>query len=164
MDMTNPTWTYQGRIFNNINDFPEDTYGFIYEVTHKPTGQKYIGKKVLRFERNKRLGKRALEALREERKAQGIGGRLPLKQLVVTESDWKEYYGSHPTIIKLVKESKDLRQDFERRILEFVSNKKLLTYYECKHLFINDVLETHNHQFINDNILGKFYRKDFNND
>jgi hypothetical protein len=164
MDMTNPTWTYQGRIFNNINDFPEDTYGFIYEVTHKPTGQKYIGKKVLRFERNKRLGKRALEALREERKAQGIGGRLPLKQKVVTESDWKDYYGSHPTIIKLVKESKDLRQDFERRILEFVSNKKLLTYYECKHLFINDVLETHNHQFINDNILGKFYRKDFNND
>jgi serine/threonine protein kinase len=164
MDMTQPTWTYQGRIFNNINDFPEDTYGFIYEVTHKPTGQKYIGKKVLRFERNKRLGKRALEALREERKAQGIGGRLPLKQLVVTESDWKEYYGSHPTIIKHVKESNDLRQDFERRILEFVSNKKLLTYYECKHLFINDVLETHNHQFINDNILGKFYRKDFNND
>jgi hypothetical protein len=164
MDMTNPTWTYQGRIFNNINDFPEDTYGFIYEVTHKPTGQKYIGKKVLRFERNKRLGKRALEALREERKAQGIGGRLPIKQLIITESDWKDYYGSHPTIIKLVKETKDLREDFERRILEFVSNKKLLTYYECKHLFINDVLETHNHQFINDNILGKFYRKDFNND
>ena len=162
--MTNPTWTYQGRIFNNINDFPEDTYGFIYEVTHKPTGQKYIGKKVLRFERNKRLGKRALEALREERKAQGIGGRLPIKQLIITESDWKDYYGSHPTIIKLVKETKDLREDFERKILEFVSNKKLLTYYECKHLFINDVLETHNHQFINDNILGKFYRKDFNND
>ena len=104
--MTNPTWTYQGRIFNNITDFPEDTYGFIYEVLHKPTGQKYIGKKVLRFERNKRLGKRALEALREERKAQGIGGRVPLKQKVITESDWKDYYGSHPTIKKLVGESK----------------------------------------------------------
>jgi len=164
MDMTNPTWTFQGRIFNNINDFPEDTYGFIYEVHHKPTGQKYIGKKVLRFERNKRLGKRALEALREERKAQGIGGRVPLKQLVITESDWKDYYGSHPIIKKLVSESKDLREDFERRILDFVPNKKLLTYYECKHLFINDVLETRSHQFINDNILGKFYRKDFTND
>jgi len=164
MDMTQPTWTYQGRIFNDISDFPQDTYGFIYEVFHKPTGQKYIGKKVLFFERNKRLGKKALEELRLERKAQGIGGRVPLKQKVITESDWKDYYGSHPTIIKMVKESKSLREDFERKILDLVPNKKLLTYYECKHLFINDVLETHSHQFINDNILGKFYRKDFNND
>ena len=164
MDMTNPLWTFQGRIFNDISDFPKDTYGFIYEVFHKPTGQKYIGKKVLRFERNKRLGKRALEELRLERKAQGIGGRVPLKQKVITESDWKDYYGSHPTIKKLVNESKDLREDFERRILDLVPNKKLLTYYECKHLFINDVLETYSHQYINDNILGKFYRKDFNND
>ena len=162
MDMTLPSWTYQGRIFNDLSDFPKDTYGFIYEVLHKPSGLKYIGKKVLRFERNKRLGKRALEALREERKAKGIGGRTPLKQKVVTESDWKDYYGSHPKIKQLVKDSKDLRKDFERRILDFVPNKKLLTYYECKHLFINDVLETHSHQFINDNILGKFYRKDFN--
>ena len=162
--MTNPSWTYQGRIFNDISDFPQDTYGFIYEVFHKPTGQKYIGKKVLYFERNKRLGKRALEELRLERKAKGIGGRVPLKQKVITESDWKDYYGSHLTIKKLVKESKDLRLDFERKILDFVPNKKLLTYYECKHLFINDVLETYSHQYINDNILGKFYRKDFTND
>ena len=91
MDMTNPSWTFQGRIFNDISDFPKDTYGFIYLVNHKPTGQKYIGKKVLYFERNKRLGKRALEALREERKAKGIGGRVPIKQKVITESDWKDY-------------------------------------------------------------------------
>ena len=162
--MTYPSWTFQGRILNDISDFPEGTYGFIYEVYHKPTGQKYIGKKVLYFERNKRLGKKALEELRLERKAQGIGGRVPLKQKVITESDWKDYYGSHPTIKKLVGESRDLRQDFERKILDLVPNKKLLTYYECKHLFINDVLETYSHMYINDNILGKFYRKDFNND
>ena len=162
--MTNPLWTYQGRIFNDITDFPEDTYGFIYEVFHKPTGQKYIGKKVLRFERNKRLGKRALEELRLERKAQGIGGRVPLKQKVVTESDWKDYYGSHPKIKELLKNCQDRSVEFERKILDLVPNKKLLTYYECKHLFINDVLETYSHQYINDNILGKFYRKDFNND
>ena len=164
MDMTQPSWIHQGRIFNDISDFPEDTYGFIYEVYHKPTGQKYIGKKVLFFERNKRLGKKALEELRLERKAKGIGGRVPLKQKVITESDWKEYYGSHPKIKELVKESTDLRKDFERKILDLVPNKKLLTYYECKHLFINDVLETYSHMYINDNILGKFYRKDFNND
>lgn len=158
---TLPTWTFQGRLITDIKDMPEGTYGFIYETLHKPSGLKYIGKKVLYFERNKRLGKRALAALKEERKAKGIGGRVPLKQKVVTESDWKDYYGSHPTILKYVKESKDLRKDFERRILDYVPNKKLLTYFECKHLFINEVLETFSHQYINDNVLGKFYRKDF---
>lgn len=160
---TLPTWTFQGRLITDISDMPEGTYGFIYEVTHKPSGLKYIGKKVLYFERNKRLGKKALEALREERKAKGIGGRVPLKQKVVTESDWKDYYGSHPQIKKLVSESDDLRADFEKRILDFVPNKKLLTYFECKHLFINEVLENRDN-YINDNVLGKFYRKDFNYD
>ena len=161
---TLPTWTFQGRLITEISDMPKGTYGFIYETFHKPSGLKYIGKKVLYFERNKRLGKKALEALREERKAKGIGGRVPLKQKVVTESDWKDYYGSHKDILKLVKESKDLRADFERRILDFVPNKKLLTYFECEHLFINEVLETYSHQYINDNVLGKFYRKDFDYD
>ena len=141
---------------------PKGTYGFIYETLHKPSGLKYIGKKVLYFERNKRLGKRALEALREERKAKGIGGRTPLKQKIVKESDWRDYYGSHKDVLKFVKESKDLRSDFEKRILEFVPTKKLLTYFECKHLFINGVLEHNNEQYMNDNVLGKFYRKDFN--
>lgn len=162
--MTYPSWTYQGRIYNDISDFPEGTYGFIYEVFHKPSGLKYLGKKVLFFERNKKLGKKALQALREERKAKGIGGRTPLKQKVIKESDWKDYYGSHPKIQQLVKDSKDLTKDFQRKILDLVPNKKLLTYYECKHLFINDVLETYSHQYINDNILGKFYRKDFSNE
>ena len=58
----------------------------------------------LYFERNKRLGKRALEALREERSKKGIKGRVPIKQKVVTESDWKDYYGSHPKIKELLKD------------------------------------------------------------
>ena len=59
---------------------PEGTYGFIYEVIYKPTDVRYIGKKVLYFERNKRLGKKALAALREERSKQGLRGRVPIKQ------------------------------------------------------------------------------------
>ena len=130
--VTVPTWTYQGQLITNIDDMPEGSYGFIYKVIHKPSGKKYIGKKVLYFERNKRLGKRALEALREERAKKGIKGRVPLKQKV-------------------------------RQILSFVKSKKELTYYECKELFINEVLER-NTEYINDNILGKFYRKDFLNE
>ena len=159
--MTEKTWIHKGQVVLGIQDMPENTYGFIYEVTHLPTGKKYIGKKVLFFERNKKLGKRELEALKEERKAQGIGGRTPLKKKVITESDWKTYYGSQKEILDLVKEGS--QEDFKREILQYVPDKKQLTYYECKYLFINEVLETRNN-YINDNILGKFYRKDFIND
>ena len=157
--VTLPTWTYEDRLITSIDDMPEGTYGFIYLTHHKKSGLKYIGKKVLYFERNKRLGKRALEALKEERAKKGIKGRVPLKQKVITESDWKDYYGSHKDILDLLKKGEPT--DFVRKILCFVPNKKLLTYYECKYLFINEVLEQED-RYINDNILGKFYRKDFN--
>ena len=152
-------WLHNTKLVTEISDMPANTYGFIYEVVHIPTGKKYIGKKVLYFERNKRLGKRALEQLKLERKEKGIGGRTPLKQKVITESDWKTYYGSHEDIKKILKE--DGPDSFKRTILEYVPNKKLLTYYECKYLFIKEVLENRDN-YINDNILGKFYRKDFN--
>lgn len=159
--VTVPQWTYNGQIITEINDMPEGTYGFIYKVIHTPSQKKYIGKKVLYFERNKRLGKRALEALREERAKKGIKGRVPLKQKVITESDWKDYYGSHLEIKRLLE--KDGPMAFQKQILSYVKSKKELTYYECKELFINEVLERDN-QYINDNILGKFFRKDFLNE
>ena len=157
MAITPVTWRYEDKLITEISDMPEGTYGFIYRVIHVPTKKKYIGKKVLYFERNVKLGKKETEALREERKAAGIGGRVPAKKKVVKESDWKTYYGSQTEIKTLVKQSKP--EDWTREILEFVPTKKLLTYYEIKHIFINDALE--NRDFLNDNILGKFYQKDF---
>lgn len=159
--MTHSTWLFEGNPTISIEGMPEGTCGFIYEVTHTPTGKKYIGKKVLYFERNKKLGKRALETLKEERRVKGIKGRTPLKQKIITESDWKTYYGSQKEILELVKNGKE--GEFKREILKFVPNKKQLTYYECKYLFIKEVLENRNN-YINDNILGKFYRKDFFDD
>ena len=139
---------------------PKGTYGFIYEVIYKPTDVRYIGKKVLYFERNKKLGKKALKLLQEERAKQGLRGRTPTKQKVITESDWKDYFGSQKEIVALAKKDNSSKS-WEKRILEFVPNKKLLTYYETKHLFKNDVLENQYSAHINDNILGKFFRKDF---
>lgn len=138
--MTLPTWTYNGQLITEIEDMPENTYGFIYEVFHRPSGKKYLGKKVLHF--NRTLP--PLKGMKRKRK-------------VVKESDWRTYFGSHVEIKQLIKEEK--QNEFERRILQFVPTKKLLTYFECKYLFINEVLE--HDEYINDNILAKFYRKDF---
>ena len=151
-------WLFKDKVVESIDDMPEGSYGFIYEVTHLPTNRKYIGKKVLYFERNVKLGKRELEALKEERRAKGIGGRAPSKKKVIKESDWKTYYGSQTEIKELVNKGKN--SDFKRDILMFVDNKKHLTYYEAKFLFIKEVLEK-NDEYINDNILAKFYSRDF---
>src|SRR6056300_1642674 len=151
-------WLYKNEVIDSIDKMPENTYGFIYQVTHLPTNRKYIGKIVLYFERNVKLGKRELQALKEERKAKGIGGRTPAKKKVIKESDWKTYYGSQAEIKELVNKGKE--SDFSREILKFVNNKKHLTYYECKYLFIYEVLEN-NEEYINDNILAKFYSRDF---
>tara|TARA_R100001591_G_C4322464_1_gene175903 strand:+ start:137 stop:637 length:501 start_codon:yes stop_codon:yes gene_type:complete len=157
---TTATWMYQGRVITSIEDMPKGTYGFIYEVRYIPTDIRYIGKKVLYFERNKKLGKKALQALKEERLKQGLKGRTPQKQKIIIESDWKNYYGSQKEILDLSKKDSN-GKNWEKRILEFVPNKKLLTYFETKHLFLNEVLENKYSAHINDNILGKFFTRDF---
>jgi len=157
---TTATWMYRERVITSIKDMPQGTYGFVYEVWHKPTDIKYIGKKVLYFERNKKLGKKALEILKEERAEQGLRGRVPLKQKVIIESDWKDYYGSQKEIIALSKKD-NAGENWQKKILEFAPNKKLLTYYETKYLFNSEVLENSHNAYINDNILGKFFTRDF---
>ena len=89
---TTATWMYQGRVITSIEDMPEGTYGFIYEVRYKPTDVRYIGKKVLYFERNKKLGKKALQALKEERLKQGLKGRTPQKQKIIMERIGKNVF------------------------------------------------------------------------
>lgn len=158
MQTHNP-WIYQTFRIYELNQLPEDTFGFIYQVTHIPTQRKYIGKKNLYSVRNIKLGKKELEQLKEERKEKGLRGRTPLKKKVIKESDWKIYYGSQEEMKELVKVG-NLEKDFKREILECVPNKKLLTYYENKHLFSRGVIEPES-TYINDNIEGRYFRKDF---
>jgi hypothetical protein len=129
---------------------PENTFGFIYEVTHLPTDKKYLGKKQLMSVTNKALGKKELALITDK--------RLSKKKQVIKESDWKTYYGSQSEIKQLIKDGN--KEDFKREILCFVPTKKLLTYYETKYLFVNEVLESGSNYF-NDNIEGRYFRKDF---
>jgi len=67
MSLTPLAWRFKDRLITEIEDMPEGTYGFIYKVVHLPTKKKYIGKKVLFFERNVKLGKRELSSKRREK-------------------------------------------------------------------------------------------------
>lgn len=140
------------KFINSIEDFPPSTFGFIYRITNNQTGQFYIGKKFLYHNKKKKLTKKEI--------AEQTGpGRKPTTKVVQCESDWSTYWGS----------SKELREDiknigvdkFTRQVLYFARDKKELTYYELKYQIMEDVLITS--LSYNDNILGKFYKRDFDN-
>lgn len=143
-------WLYKQNEIKELTDMPEDVFGFIYEVTHIPTGRKYLGKKQLISVTKKPLGKKELALLTDK--------RAKTYKIVKKESDWKTYYGSHSEIKGLIKEGK--QSEFSREILTFTPNKKLHTYYENKFLFMKGVIEPDSN-YINDNIEGRYFRKDF---
>jgi hypothetical protein len=145
-------WLYNKQVISSIEDMPPGTFGFIYMTTHTSSGISYIGKKSLYHNVKRKLTKKELADMPVTR------GRKVTTEIVQKESDWKTYSGSAKPILEMLKEGE--HDDFTREIIQFVFNKKLLTYYECKYLFKYGVLE-HPLEYFNDNILGKFYTKDF---
>jgi hypothetical protein len=133
-------------LINNPNFDINEYVGYIYVTLHMPTGRQYIGKKNFFHTTNKKLGKKELAELPVAR------GKKPTKKQIVKESDWKTYYGSAAEIKVLPKD------EMNRYVLKLCKTKKELTYWETKMLFQYNVLE--DDRYINDNILGKFYRKD----
>ena len=143
-------WKYNSEEIKEISQFPHNTFGFVYRVFNKKTGKAYIGKKVLYHNIKKKLTKNELAEIEGQ-------GRRPSYRLTIKESDWKTYWGSNKLLLEELKTDKD---NFERIIIELTQDKKQLTYFETKYLFVYSVLEKPE-EFYNDNILGKFYTKDF---
>jgi len=127
-------WFKEDKEFKDLEDFPEDVVGFVYEVKHLETGKRYIGKKILKH-------KRTLKPLKGYKR----------KRVKYVESDWKTYTGSNDTTKRW------LWSECDREILELCKNKTMMSYYETKYQFKRDAIENNN--YLNDNILGRYYRK-----
>jgi len=145
-------WIYIKKEMETISDFPDNTHGFVYRIVHKPTGKMYIGRKILQNTTKVKLGKKELKELA------GVVGRKPAYKLAVKESNWKTYWGSNKFLKELYET--ESKENFEREILICAPTKKLLTYYELKYQILYEVLEKPE-EFFNDNILGKFFTRDF---
>ena len=113
-------WTFQNQI---IDEIPEGYIGFVYIITNKTTGQKYIGKKLAQFKRTK-------PPLKGKR----------LKRRSVVESDWREYYGSSDRLNADVQALGP--ENFTREILYLCKSKAELGYLEAREQFERRVLET----------------------
>ena len=153
------TWTYKGEVITELKDMPEDVFGFIYKITNGKTDEYYIGKKQVVSVRKRNFGKKEIAALEDK--------RVKKYEMVTKESDWKTYRSSNKEVKgwfdeneKALSENRrsDINDQLKLEILRFCSNKKSLTYYELQEQFSHDVLA--DEYSLNDNLLGKFFRKD----
>ena len=139
-DYENP-WYYKGTTFtsDDIGDF----FGYVYLITNKTTGKKYIGRKYFVQKRKPKGGKRR----------------------VTSESDWKKYYGSSPELKADV--SRYGKNNFSREILSLHTTLGKVNYEETRQLFLNNVLmeslDDGTPMYYNSNILGRYMRKDYGN-
>jgi len=143
------SWRYKGDYITELGDMPENVFGFIYKITNTETGEYYIGKKQVVSVRKRNFGKKEIAALEDK--------RVKKYEMVTKESDWKDYRSSNDKV-KSWFETEEGRSKCDLEILRFCSNKKSLTYYELQEQFAHDVLG--DELSLNDNLLGKFFRKD----
>jgi hypothetical protein len=142
-------WLFKNEVMDDISKFPEKAHAFIYKITRISDGKFYIGKKNLYSERSKKLTKKEISE-------QTGPGRKPTKKKVVSESDWKAYFGSESTLKADVKAMGP--EAFKREILMVCFHKKQTTYQELRFQILHGCLESDN--CYNDQFLGKFWRKD----
>jgi len=111
-------WKYK------LEDFTEemigDNYGFVYLITNKLTGKKYIGKKFFYSSKTK-----------------VVKGK---KKKIKVSSDWQTYYGSSAEVTKDVLQLG--QENFNREIIYLCKSKGECGYLEAKEQFLKGALES----------------------
>jgi hypothetical protein len=137
-------WSYQGQDFES-SMIPEGAEGFVYEMQAIIDGKlvRYIGKKNFYSVTKKRFGKKALSSMQDKRAK---------KYTMQKKLTYLDYYSSNTVLKNAHKSGIEVR----RYILKICFSKMELTYYETKFQFVRGVLESD--EFLNGNILGRFYK------
>ena len=119
-------WLYESK---QVDVLPEDCVGFVYLITNKLTGRKYIGKKLAKFSKTTY---KVVTLKNGNKKKKKIRSKI--------DSDWQLYYGSSPEL------SKDIEllgtENFTREILYYCKSKAECSYIEAREQFARKVLES----------------------
>ena len=119
-------WLYEN---SQISELPEDCVGFVYLITNKLSGRKYIGKKLAKFSKTTY---KVVKLKNGNKKRKRIRTKI--------DSDWQLYYGSND---QLNQDIQELGSDnFTREILFYCKSKAECSYIEAREQFRHKVLES----------------------
>lgn len=113
-------WIYKGKI---VEQLPSNCDAFVYLITNKKNGMKYVGKKLAKF----KTTKPPLKGKKNKRRG-------------TKESDWRTYWGSSDHLQADVEAQGE--QDFIREILYYCPSRGVASYLEAKEQFERQVLLT----------------------
>jgi hypothetical protein len=113
-------WIYDGK---QIDELPEWCEAFVYLITNKKNGKKYVGKKLTKF----KTTKPPLKGKKNKRRG-------------TKESDWREYWGSSDNLKEDVEKYGE--DNFYREILHLCPSRGVASYLEAKEQFDRKVLLT----------------------
>lgn len=120
------TWLYESQA---ISEIPGEYTGFVYLITNRTTGRKYVGKKLAKFSKTTY---KTIRLKNGKKKRKKIRGNI--------ESDWQTYYGSSIELAKDIAQSG--ADNFIREILYFCRSKAECSYIEAREQFARAVLES----------------------
>ena len=106
----------------NIDD-AEGYFGFVYLITHNPTGRKYIGKKFFT-----KAGTRQIKGK---------------KKKIRKSSDWESYWGSNAELQAEV--TKNGEEQYTREILHLCKSRSECSYWETWEIFNRHALLSENY-------------------
>ena len=114
-------WYYDSKEYDPAQEDLSNWVGFVYIITDKSNGKKYLGKKTF-------WSKKTLPPLKGKTR----------KRRKIVESDWKSYYGSSDLVKSLLLEHGE--GNFHREILHFCRSKGEMGYLESMEQFQRRVL------------------------